>query len=109
MVQTSDVSALLSTRGFQRGCVTQTSSEFGKELRRLATAGNAWTISPREPSRTTKRRGSGMRDLANGVEQISRRVVFGIADDGHADAQAGRCGPLGNGFRGVVGAFRVNV
>ena len=36
-------------------------------------------------------------------------MVFGIADDGDADAEAGGDGAFGDGVRGVVGAFGVDV
>jgi len=36
-------------------------------------------------------------------------MIFRIADDRDADAQTGGDGALGDGFRGVVGAFRVDV
>src|SRR6266404_4326872 len=84
--QISVASALLSTSSFQRGWVSQTISAFGKDSRRLATAGSVWTISPSEPRRTTRKRGSGMRGLANGFEEFSRGVILGVTYDGHADA-----------------------
>jgi len=36
-------------------------------------------------------------------------MVFGIADDGYADAEAGGDGAFGDGVGGVVGAFGVDV
>ena len=36
-------------------------------------------------------------------------MIFGIADDGYADAEAGGDGALGDGVGGVVGALGVNV
>src|SRR5438309_6167958 len=80
-------SALLSTRSFQRGWVSQTISAFGKDSRRAATAGKACTISPSELRRTTRNLGSAMRRLADGFEKIARRVIFGITHNGYADAQ----------------------
>src|SRR6267142_5561511 len=100
---------LLATRFTQRGCVSQMISARGNELRKPETAGNVWTISPREPRRTTRKRGSDMRGLANGVEKRARGMVFGIADDGDADAEACGRGALGDGVGGVVGAFGVDV
>src|SRR5258708_1045953 len=84
--QISVASSLLSTSSFQRGWVSQTISTLGNDSRRAATAGNVCTISPREPRRTTRKRGSGMRRLANGFEEFLRGVIFGVAYDGHADA-----------------------
>jgi hypothetical protein len=50
-----------------------------------------------------------MRSLADGIEKGASGVVFGIADDGYADAEAGGDGALGDGVGGVVGAFGVDV
>ena len=36
-------------------------------------------------------------------------MVFGVADNGHADAEKGGDGALGDGLGGVVGAFGVDV
>src|SRR5271170_3630926 len=84
-------------------------SAFGKVSRRPATAGNVWTISPRAPRRTTRKRGSGMRRLANGFEEIAGGMILRVANDGDFDAETIGGGSLRNGFGGVVGAFRVNV
>src|SRR5216684_1317834 len=83
----SVANSLLSTSAFQRGWVSQTISAFGNDSRRAATAGKVWTISPRDPRRTTRKRGSGMRRLANRVQEFSRGVILGVAHDGHTDAQ----------------------
>jgi hypothetical protein len=50
-----------------------------------------------------------MRGLADGIEKRARGMVFGVADDGYADAEAGRDGSLRDGVGGVVGAFGVDV
>src|SRR5882724_2164964 len=109
MVRTSEARALLSTRDFQRGCVSQTISAAGKASRSAATAGKVWTMSPSEPRRRTRKRGSDMRSLADVVEEIAGGVIFGVAHDGDADAEAGCGGALGYSFGGVVGAFGVDV
>src|SRR5579863_5986450 len=103
--QISEARLLLATRFTQRGWVSQMISARGKELRRPATAGKVWTMSPREPRRTTRKRGSDMRGLADGIEKRARGVVFGVADDGYADAEAGGDGALGDGVGGVVCAL----
>ena len=36
-------------------------------------------------------------------------MIFGVADDGYADAETSGDGALGNGVGGVVGAFRMDV
>src|SRR5712692_6006720 len=105
----SVASSLLSTSAFQRGWVSQTISAFGNDSRKPATAGKVWTISPREPSRTTRKRCSGMRRLANGLEQLSRGVILGVAHDGHADAQPFGDSALGHGVRSVVSTFGVDI
>jgi len=108
-VQTCEASWLLSTRGFHRGLVSQTISALGKVSRKPATAGNVCTMSPRAPRRTARKRGSGMRSLADRFEQISRGVIFWVANDGYANPEARGGGAFGNGFGGVVGSFGVNV
>ena len=69
MVRTSVARVLLSTRSFHRGCVSQIISAAGNDSRSAATAGKVCTISPREPRRRTRKRGSDMRGLANGVQE----------------------------------------
>src|SRR5580700_1237357 len=107
--QISVARPLLATRFTQRGCVSQMISARGNEWRRPATAGKVWTMSPREPRRTTRKRGSDMRGLADGVKKRARGMVFRIADDGYADAEAGGDGALRDRVGGVVGAFGVDV
>jgi len=84
-------------------------SAFGKVSRKPETAGKVCTISPREPRRTTKKRGSGMRRLANGFKKVARGMIFGVADDGNFDAEACGRGALGHRFCRVVGSFGMNV
>src|ERR1700687_3843051 len=98
MVRTSVARVLLSTRNFHRGWVIQMISAAGNVSRSAATAGKVCTMSPREPRRRTRKRGSGMRRLADGIEEVARGMIFGIADDGDADAQAGGGGAFGHGF-----------
>src|SRR5580700_8422260 len=109
MVRTSETRALLSTRDFQRGWVSQTISAAGNVSRSAATAGKVCTMSPREPRRRIRKRASGMRRLANGIEEVAGGMILGVADDGDADAQASGGGTVGHGFGGVVGTFGVNV
>src|SRR5713101_3522300 len=90
--QISFANSLLSTSSFQRGWVSQTISALGNDSRRPATAGKVWTISPREPRRTTRKRGSGMRRLANGLQQLSRGVILWVTHNSHANAK-----PFGDG------------
>src|SRR5216684_3292811 len=105
----SVASSLLSTNSFQRGCVSQTISASGNDSRRAATAGKVWTMSPREPRRTTRKRGSGMRRLANGLEQLSRGVILGVPHNSHANAKPFGDGALRHGLSRVVGSFRVDI
>src|SRR5229473_5818456 len=107
--QISVANSLLSTSSFQRGWVSQTISDSGNDSRKAATAGEVWTISPREPRRTTRKRWSGMRRLANGLEQRPRRVILGVTRDGHADAKPRGDGALRYGLCRVVGTFGVDI
>src|SRR6266566_914009 len=91
--QISVANSLLATSSFQRGWVSQTISDAGNDSRKATTAGKVWTISPREPRRTTRKRWSGMRRLANGREQRPRGVILGVTHDG----------------RSVVSAFGVDI
>src|SRR6516162_3490747 len=105
----SSARLLLATRSTHRGCVSQTIFASGNEPRNAATAGNVCTMSPREPKRTTRKRGSGMRCLADRVKQSARGMVFRIADNGHPDAEARCDSALGYGLGGVVRALGVHV
>src|SRR6266849_106743 len=107
--QISFANWLLRTNSAQRGCVSQMMCADGNDSRRPATAGNVCTISPSEPRRTTRKRCSAMRGLADGINQRARGVFFGITNDGNANAQSrGRCA-LRDGFRGVIRAFGMNI
>src|SRR5229473_3819341 len=66
-------------------------------------------MSPSEPSRTTRKRGSGMRRLAHGVEKVVRRVILGVAHDRHADTESRRRRTLRDSLGGVIRSFGVNV
>src|ERR1700675_1655834 len=107
--QISEARPLLATRFTQRGWVSQMISARGKELRRPATAGKVWTMSPKEPRRAKRKRGSNMGDLADGIEQSAGGMIFGVANDGYANAEAGGDGAFGDGIGGVVGAFGVDI
>src|ERR1051325_2362351 len=107
--QISVASSLPSTNAFQRGCVSQTISALGNDSRKPATAGKVWTISPSEPRRTTRKRGSLMRYLADGVEERLSGMILGIANDSHANAKPLCGGAFRHGICRVVGTFRVNV
>src|ERR1700756_318056 len=107
--QISVASPLLLTNSTQGGWVSQTISADGKDWRSPATAGKVWTMSPREPRRTTRKRGSGMRGLADGVKKRARGMVLGVADDSDSNAEAGGRSAFRDGVGGVVGAFGVDV
>src|SRR6267154_1256992 len=107
--QISVANSLLSTSAFQRGWVSQTISAFGNDSRKAATAVKVWTISPREPRRTTRKHWSDMRRLLNGGEQRSRGVILGVTHDGHADVKPSGDGMLRHGVRSVVSAFGVYI
>src|SRR5271167_5247485 len=86
VAHTCETRVLRSTKSFQRGCVSQTISAVGKVSRSAATAGKVWTMSPSEPRRKTRKRGSGMRRLADGFKKIARGMIFGVAHDGNTYA-----------------------
>src|SRR2546421_7245482 len=85
--QISVANSLLATSSFQRGWVSQTISDSGNDSRKAATAGKGLTISPREPRRTTRKRWSGMRRLANGLEQRPPGVIPWGTHHCHTDAK----------------------
>src|SRR5260370_6240099 len=101
--------SLLSTSASQRGCVSQTISAVGNDSRRPATAGKVWTMSPRDPRRTTRKRCSGMRRLANRLYKFASGVILGVANNRHSDAEPDGNGAFRHGVGGVVGAFGVNI
>src|SRR5579859_85325 len=104
-----EASALLSTSDFHRGCVTQTMRAAGNDWRKAATAGNVCTMSPSEPSLTTKKFGSPMWRLAHRFQETPRGVILRVADNRYANAQPrGRCA-FRHSFRTVVGALGVHV
>src|SRR5579862_546615 len=108
-VHTSFATPPARTSAFHFGCVSQTISELGKDWRRPFTAGNAWTMSPKELKRTTRNFASAMRRLAHSLQQLARRMVFRVAHNRYANAQAVGHRTLRDGFRGVVGALRVDL
>src|SRR5271154_3489888 len=109
VAQISVASPLLATRDSQRGCVSQVIWLAGKVCRNADTAGKVWTISPSEPRRTTRNRGSGILILANIFQQRARGMIFGVAHDGHANTESRSGGTFGNTFRRVVRAFGMDV
>src|SRR5438477_3562487 len=109
IVQTSEASALLFTMNSHLGCVSQMISAFGKEFRSPLTAGNVCTMSPSEPSRSTRNRGSVMQSLADGLQQFASRMIFLISDDGHANSQLLGGRTLRHGFRRVIRSLCVYV
>src|ERR1700756_5549145 len=86
-VHVSSARLLARINASHLGCVNQTISAFGNDLRSPLTAGNACTMSPSEPRRTTRNRGSAIWRLAHNLQQLARRMILGIADNRHADAQ----------------------
>src|SRR5260370_37153781 len=66
-------------------------------------------MSPSEPSRTTRKRGSGMRRLAHGIEKVVRGVILGGAHESYADTEARRRGTLRDSLGGVIRSLGMNV
>src|SRR5271168_766261 len=96
VAQISVASPLLATRDSQRGCVSQVIWLAGKVCRNAETAGKVWTMSPSEPRRTTRNRGSGILILANIFQQRTRGMILGVAHDGYANAKSRSRGAFGN-------------
>src|SRR6267142_5310989 len=108
-VHTSDGKSLVCTKKDHRGCVSQTMLARGKDSRNAATAGKVWMMSPSDPSRTTRKRGSGMRRLAHRIDKFACGMIFGVADNGYANAQPARSRVLRNAFGRVIGSLGMNV
>src|SRR5260370_13645857 len=108
-VYTSAASRLLSTSNFHLGCVIQTMRAAGNDSRSAAIAGNVCTMSPSEPSLTTKKCGSPMRGLAHRFQEFPRGVVFRVANNRHANAQPLSRRTFRHRFRCVVRALGVDV
>src|SRR5258707_12353186 len=83
-VQTSVANPLVFTRNSHLGCVSQMISAFGNDVRSPLTAGNACTISPREPRRTPRNLGSVMPSLGRSLQQFARGMFLRIAHDHRA-------------------------
>src|ERR1700722_9160995 len=107
--QTSVAKLLAATKDSQRGCVSQAICAAGKVSRSAAMAGKVCTISPKEPNRTTRNRGSGIGPLANAVEQRARGMVLRIPNDSHANSQTRGSSALRHGLAGVICALGVHV
>src|SRR5260370_6802708 len=80
-----------------------------KEPQIMAAAGAVWTISPSELRRTIRKRSSAMRGFTKTREKLARRAALWIADNGDAHAKPRGRGALRNRFRGIVGAFDVDI
>src|SRR5215475_15715703 len=108
-VHTSLASPLAATSASHLGSTSHTIRPSGNPRRSPATAGKACTMSPSDPSRTTRNPGSGMRRLADGLQQAAGGMVLGVSDDGHADSQAVGRSALRDVFGGVVGSLGVHL
>src|SRR5260370_20372590 len=81
----------------------------GKDSRNAATAGKVWMMSPSEPSRTTRKRGSDMRSLAHGIEESARRVILRVTDNSYADTEPRGRGTLRDGLGGVICSLGMHI
>src|SRR5215467_3888815 len=104
-VHTSFARSLERTSACHFGCVTQMISAFVKDSRRAATAGNVCTISPSEPSRMTRNFWSAMGRLTHAPQELTRRVVLGVAHDRYANSQPVGGRSLRHALGRVVGSF----
>src|ERR1700693_2240936 len=70
-----------SSKRFHFESTTQSMRASGNVLRSAAAAGRAWTMSPSDPSRTSRKRGSAIFLVTQAGDEFSRGMVFGITDD----------------------------
>src|ERR1700722_12775224 len=84
-VHTSLASSLAFTRNSHLAWVNQTISAFGNDVRSPLTAGNACTISPSEPRRTSNNLGSVMQRLTHSPQQFAGGMIFRITNNRHAN------------------------
>src|SRR5260370_4478399 len=66
-------------------------------------------MSPSEPSRTTRKRGSDMRSLAHGIEESARRVILRVTDNSYADTEPRGRGTLRDGLGGVICSLGMHI
>src|SRR5260370_12685420 len=81
----------------------------GKDSRNAATAGKVWMMSPSEPSRTTRKRGSDMRSLAHGNEEFARGVILRVTDNRYTDTEARGRGTPRDGLGRVIPSFCIPI
>src|SRR6266403_506657 len=66
-------------------------------------------MSPSDPSRTTRKRCSGMRRLAYGFEKFARRMILRIAHNRYTNAEPHGRWALRDALGGVIRPFGMNV
>src|SRR6202007_2324596 len=66
-------------------------------------------MSPSEPSRTTRKRGSDMRSLAHGIEEFARRMILRVTDNRYADTEARGRRTLRDGLGGVIRSLGMHI
>src|SRR5208282_44574 len=93
----------------QRGSTSQSMRAPGNVSRSAEAAGMAWITSPIELSLRSRNRGSAIALPPKAREEVARRMLLGIADDGHANAEKRRKLAFGDGVRRVIGTLRVDV
>src|ERR1700722_15473243 len=118
---TSLMSGLPSSNRCQRASITQSIRASGNASRKAEAAGSAWTTSPRELSRTSRKRWcellsadfsrlrSGIALAVDARNYVARGMIFGIAANGGADAEENGEFALGDRVDRIVGAFGVDV
>src|ERR1041385_1037261 len=97
------------TKNCHFGCVSQIISASGNDARSPLTAGNACTMSPREPRRTTRNLGSLMCRLAKRFQQSARGVFFRVTTNRTTNTQTVGDSLFRNGRTGIVGSFGMYV
>src|ERR1700722_13395093 len=81
----------------------------GDVSRSAAAAGIAWTMSPSDPSRTSRKRGSAIFLVTQAGDKFARGMFFGITDNCYTDPEKRREVAFRNSFRRVIGAFCVHI
>src|SRR5262245_16279197 len=110
---TSSRSGFPSTRTASRRSTTQVMRPCGNRARKAAATGSAWTTSPTEESLTIaafmRARGSPPREpLHDERDEVARRMVLRVTDDGHRGTDGTGGGLLGHTARAVIGTLGMN-
>src|ERR1700722_19122452 len=76
-----------SSKRFHFESTTQSMRASGNVSRSAAAAGRAWTMSPSDPSRTSRKRGSAIFLVTQAGDKFARGMFFGITDNCYTDPE----------------------